>query len=280
MVFSSDEEAHYFFGFVNHIHKSINFTQEQECNGQFAFLDVLASRTTGNVAQTSVFRKKTHTGLHLKWTIFVLFRYKRNLEHSLLQRAYNIGSSYKLIHNDFTRIKDMLAKNGNPRTFVDDCIWGFLNSKHTDTKTTNQITTQPTQKHLTCRLPFLRPTSMQVQYEIGNFFTKNTNGKIKVRLIHDTFKFKSFFESKKVKHYYIGQMWSIIFIALAVATALVRLPEICLHDSTNITPAAKNVNAQTLPTISMKIPTMKLTLQNLEYLEVLRTELSSTFWKL
>ena len=42
----------------------------------------------------------------------------------------------------------MLAKNGYPRTFVDNCIRGFLNSKHTDTKRTNQITTPPTQKHL------------------------------------------------------------------------------------------------------------------------------------
>ena len=49
LVFSSDEEAQSFFGVMNRIHKSINFTQEQECNGQFAFLDVLVSRNTGNV---------------------------------------------------------------------------------------------------------------------------------------------------------------------------------------------------------------------------------------
>ena len=65
-----------------------------------------------------------------------------NLVNSLLQRAYKIGSSNKLIHSDFMRIKEMLAKNGYPRTFVDNCIRGFLNSKHTDTKRTNQITTQ------------------------------------------------------------------------------------------------------------------------------------------
>ena len=109
---------------------------------------------------------------------------------------------------------------------------------------------------------------MQVQHEIGNFFAKNTNGKMKVRVINDTFKLKSFFESKKVKHCYIGQMWSILFIAHAAATTLVRLPEICLHDSTNTTPPPKNVKTLTLPTTSMKIPTIKLTLQNLKYLEL------------
>ena len=61
----------------------------------------------------------------------------------------------------------------------------------------NQITTQPTPKHLTCRLPFLGPISMQVQHEIGKYFAKNTNGKIKVRVIHDTFKLKSFFSSQR-----------------------------------------------------------------------------------
>ena len=39
----------------------------------------------------------------------------------------------------------------------------------------------------------------------------------------------------------------------------------------------KNVKTQTLPTTSMKIPTIKLTLENLNYLELPETELSSHF---
>ena len=134
LIFSNDEEAQSFFGVKNRIHKSINFAQEQECNGQLAFLDALVSRNTGNAAQTSVFRTKTHTGLYLKWTRFLSYRYKRNLVNSLLQRAYKIGSSYKLSHSDFMSIKDMLAKNEYPRTFADNCIRGFFNSELTDTK--------------------------------------------------------------------------------------------------------------------------------------------------
>ena len=60
------------------------------------------------------------------------------------------------------------------------------------------------------------------------FFANNTNGKIKVGIIHDTFKLKSFFfRVKERQAYYIGQMWSITFIARAAATTLVRLLEIC-----------------------------------------------------
>ena len=42
-------------------------------------------------------------------------------------------------------VTGVLAKNGYPRTLADNFIRGFFNSKHTNTKTTNQITTQPTQ---------------------------------------------------------------------------------------------------------------------------------------
>ena len=71
LVFSGDEEAYCFFDKTNCIHKSINFTQEEESNGQLAFLDVLVVRTSKNVAQTFLFRKKTNTRLYLKWTSFV-----------------------------------------------------------------------------------------------------------------------------------------------------------------------------------------------------------------
>ena len=230
-----------------------------------------------NVAQTSVFRKKTHTGLYLKLTNLVPYRYKRNLVNSLLQQAYKIGSSYKLIRSDFMRIKEMLAKNGYPRTFVYNCIRGFLNSKHTDTKRTNQITTQPTQMHLTCRLPCLGPISMQVQPEIGNYFAKNTNGKIKVRVIHDTFKLKSFFRVKEGQALLHRSNVVYHIHCSCAATTLVRLPEICLHDSKNTIPAPKNVKTQTLPTTFTKIPTIKLTLQNLKYFELPGTEPSFHF---
>ena len=44
-------------------------------------------------------------------------------------------------------------------------------------------------------------------------------------------------------------MWSITFIARAVATTLVRLPQICLHDLTNTFRAPRIVKTRTLLTI-------------------------------
>ena len=75
-------------------------------------------------------------------------------------------------------------------------------------------------------------------------------------------------------------MWSITFIARAVATRLVRLPQVCLHDLTNTFRAPRIVTTRTLFTIFLKITIIKLTLPNLKYLELPGTELSSSFWKI
>ena len=40
---------------------------------------------------------------------------------------------------------------------------------------------------------------MQVQHEICNFFAKNTNWKIKIRVIHGTFKLSFFFRVKEAQ---------------------------------------------------------------------------------
>jgi len=114
LTFSCEDAAKRFFDNLNSIHKSIKFTREQESNSKLAFLHVLITRKANNQIETSVFRKTTHTGLYLKYNSFVPNRYKRNLVNSLLQRAYNIGSSYHIIHKEFEIIKKMLARNGYP----------------------------------------------------------------------------------------------------------------------------------------------------------------------
>ena len=118
---------------------------------------------------------------------------------------------------------------------------------------------------------------MQAQHEIGNYFAKNTNGKIKVRVIHDTFKLKSFFRVKEVQAqlhrsnvvYHIHCSCGSNYISEIARNLLTQLNE---HN-----PGPKNVKTQTLPTTSTKIPTIKLTLQNLKYLELPGTEPSYSF---
>ena len=122
-----------------------------------------------------------------------------------------------------------------------------------DTKATNQITASLTLKVFHFQAPFQGRISVQLQHEIGHFFAKN------IKIIHDTFKLKScFFLVKKIKLYHIGQMWFITFIAHVVAATLLRLPEICSHNSTNTIPAPRNVKTHTLLIMILKILTIKL----------------------
>jgi len=122
LLFPNEESAQKFFKTVNSIHESIKFTLEEESNGKLAFLDVLLMRDSKDNVLTSVYRKPTHTGLYMKFNSFVPNRYKRNLVMSLLQRAYDIGSSYKIIHEEFQQIKKMLAKIVYPGSYIDNCI--------------------------------------------------------------------------------------------------------------------------------------------------------------
>ena len=62
--------------------------------------------------KTTVFRKKTNTGLYIKWSSLCPVKYKRNLVSCLLDRAYRICNSYKAMHIEFETITDMLLRNG------------------------------------------------------------------------------------------------------------------------------------------------------------------------
>ena len=47
---------------------------------------------------------------------------KRNLVTFLLHRAYDIASSYKLVHTEYMNVKRMLSRNGCSNNFLDRCI--------------------------------------------------------------------------------------------------------------------------------------------------------------
>jgi len=65
--FRNSEHANMFFEYLNMCHPNIKFTMETEEKGQLPFSDVLLSKQSTSDNQcscvTSVFRKKTYTGL-------------------------------------------------------------------------------------------------------------------------------------------------------------------------------------------------------------------------
>ena len=75
-LFRNKDMAINFLHYLNSRHKNIQFTVEFENNYEIPFLDVLVKRHENNSFSTSIYRKKTFTGLYTKWDSFTPRKYK------------------------------------------------------------------------------------------------------------------------------------------------------------------------------------------------------------
>jgi len=88
---------------------------ETEKKGQLPFLDVLLSKQSTSDNQcscvTSVFRKKTCTGLLTNYFSFTPFKYKLGLIKTLIDRAYKINNTTQGFQNDIKNLSVILKRN-------------------------------------------------------------------------------------------------------------------------------------------------------------------------
>ena len=73
-----------------------------------------------------MYRKPTFSGIYTHFTSYLPSVYKESLVSTLLYRAYRICSSWKEIHTEITRTKDLMSKNGYPAKFIDKLVSSFL----------------------------------------------------------------------------------------------------------------------------------------------------------
>ena len=121
VVFKSKDHAPKFLDYLNSQHANIKFTSENEVNGSLPFLDIFITKTETGF-ETSLFRKKTFTGLCTKFSSFIPLSYKRNLISTLTYRAYNICSTYFSLDKELRFIRDLMFNNGFPKSFTDTYI--------------------------------------------------------------------------------------------------------------------------------------------------------------
>jgi hypothetical protein len=103
--------------YVNSLHSNIKFTCEKENNFEISFLDVKIIRERTKY-QTTIFRKKTHTGQLLHWHSCQANKYKVGLIRTLTFRALSICSSKMLLNEQCKIIESMLTTNGYPLNLV------------------------------------------------------------------------------------------------------------------------------------------------------------------
>ena len=89
-MFDSKDNANELLSFLNSRHDSIKFTIEFDEDNKIPFLDILLKRCPDNIFSTSVYRKKTFTGLYTKWDSFTLCKYKINLIRTLTYRCFRM----------------------------------------------------------------------------------------------------------------------------------------------------------------------------------------------
>jgi hypothetical protein len=103
---------------LNSAHPNISFTFEVEHAGTLSFLDISCTRKTNGLIKTSVFRKKTWTGLYSSFYSFVPRSFKISMIKSLVSRAVKICSPESL-DAELLFIRKTLLENGYPPFFLD-----------------------------------------------------------------------------------------------------------------------------------------------------------------
>jgi len=117
--------------------------------------------------------------------------------NSLLRRAYDIASSYQLVHTEFMNIKRMLSRNGYPNNFLDGCIQQFLNRKYGVTQQ-RDAPAEPSSspKYISLQLPYLGSVSNNIRQELSSFIRHKAVANVKQHCFQSTRKFQSWFSIK------------------------------------------------------------------------------------
>ena len=130
----------------NEIHPRINFTLEEEVNGQIPFLDVLVIRSNSGELKTDWYHKATWSGRYLNYHSYLPFSYKLNTITVLAKKVLELVSS-EFHSKNFELIRNVLFNNGYPRSLIDKTMANII-QKHSTTSLssppTNQVTTENT----------------------------------------------------------------------------------------------------------------------------------------
>ena len=125
-LFHSEHDLIIFFDYINSRHPNIRFTMEKEAHHKLPFLDVLVNNNDPNSLLTSVYSKKTFTGLLTNYFSFTSYSYKVGLIRTLVDRAYKINNTCPGLHEDITKLMDILKKNLFPAHLIERVVNRYI----------------------------------------------------------------------------------------------------------------------------------------------------------
>ena len=120
-------------------------------------------RCPNNTFVTSIYRKKTFTGLYTKWDSFTPRKYKINLIRTLTYCCYRICSSASLLQSALGDLRKLLLQNGYPQGIITYNINDVLNRNRN--KPRSPVSTVP-RKDIIFLLPYLGLQSNQISQRL------------------------------------------------------------------------------------------------------------------
>ena len=129
VLFDDKKSTSQFLQYLNSRHNNIKFTIEFEENGEISFLDdILVKRCPDNAFMTSIYRKKTFTGLYIR---------------TLTYRCFRICSSPTLLQFALSDLQKLLLQNGYPQGIIKYKIDDVLKKIKSRNKLNSPVFTVP-----------------------------------------------------------------------------------------------------------------------------------------
>ena len=150
LLFKDRSHVNHFLRYLNSKHPNIKFTSEIEDNGHLNYLDVHLTRDDGKF-NSSVYKKKSFTGLGLRFDSFLPSSYKENLIRCLVDRAYKICSDFQRFSEELSNLRGYFSGNHYPQTLFDKQVKIYLDNIYNKAPT---VTTVPKNK-IFMSMPYL-----------------------------------------------------------------------------------------------------------------------------
>ena len=167
VLFKCPSHSLLFLNFINSLHPNIQFTIEHESNNCLPFLDVLVQRQSASFS-TSVYRKKTFSGLGLNFFSHCPQNFKFNSIRTLLYRAFHLSSSWDLFHRETVFLENFFKKNCYPNHIFPAFLNKFVNNVLQPAAPSYDV---PKLKHR-ISFPFLGNLSRQFKTDINKIIQK------------------------------------------------------------------------------------------------------------
>ena len=114
----------------------LRFTVEKSVENRIPFLDVLVDGSDSKFT-TSVYRKPINPGRCLNGASECPKKYKLSVIRAYIHRAFKVCSNWPLLHQELTRVRQILTNNGYSMTDVDKEIERSMNKFHSEPTNSN-----------------------------------------------------------------------------------------------------------------------------------------------